>query len=239
MSRFRRGKPIGSMRSAVERGDPRKFAPGYGLAYFFTSERGITLATGVVSAWVGLGGAISSVSQSTADRRPLFVADGRLGRPTIQFDGVDDFMVSASATTNQPSRVFLSMKMITAQSSASNHDTVWSRGAAQLLVIDTTPRSILGAGTNLVHNAAIANGTWARVELRLDGVSGEICVNGSAVASGDVGSNSGGILTLGSFNSGTTHATNVEVLELFEITGTLGQSELTRLRNRQKARLGV
>lgn len=239
MSRFRRGRPKGHMRSTLERGAPCKFHPGYGLQYWLASDRGVTLASTVVSALADQGYSGHSVSQSTDARRPLYVANGVNGLPTIRFDGVDDLMVSASFTTNQPSRVFLSMKMVAAQAAGTNHDTVWSRGPTPFFIIDSTPRSILGAGSNISQNAVIADGVWARVELVLDGASGAIIVNGSSVASGDVGSGAGGILTIGSLNSGTTHSTNVEFQELFEIAGRLGASELARIRNRLKARIGV
>jgi len=233
---FYLGRPRGSMRTSRERGDPRKFASGYGLEYFLVGESGVTLVGSVVSAWTD---GTRTASQANNDMRPLYVANGVNGLPTLRFDGVDDWLLTLAFTTDQPSRVFMSMKMVTLQSAASNHDTPWSRGVTPFLIVDSTPRTILGAGTNLVHPAAIANGVWARVELVLDDDNGVILVNGAAVASGDVGAGSGGALSVGTLNGGAVHPANVEFQELFEIRGRLGSSELSRLRNRQQARLGV
>lgn len=232
---YRYGRPRGTMRDSRERGDPRKL--GTRLVYWHAADRGVTLALTVVSSHADSGPGGRTATQSTDARRPLYVANGVLGLPTIRYDGSDDLMNTGSFTTAQPSRVFLAMKMVAAQ--ASDHDTVWSRGPSVALFVDTTPRSIVFAGAAVTHNAVIADGAFARVELVLNGASSSLVVNDATLASGDAGAEAGGIVTYGSYNSGTTHATNVEFQEQFEVSGTLSQSELTRLRNRQKARIGV
>ncbi len=234
---YRYGRPLGTMRDSRERGDPRKL--GTRLVYWHAADRGVTLALTVVSSHADSGTGGRTVSQATDARRPLFVDNGVQGLPTLRYDGVDDLMTSASFATAQPSRVFLVMKMVTVQAPGSNHDTVWSRGGTPFLIVDSTPRTILGAGANIVHNAAIADGVFARVELVLNDDNGALVVNSATIASGDVGADAGGTITYGSLNTGATHSTNVEFQEAFELTGDLSQSELTRLRNRQQARIGV
>jgi hypothetical protein len=131
------------------------------------------------------------------------------------------------------------MNMITLQAPGTNHDTVWSRGASVFLIVDSTPRSILGAGVNIVYASPIANGAYARIDGVLNGTSGALRENGIVRVSGDVGTVSGGILTLGSLNAATAHSTNVEIVEALEVTGTVSPSTLKKIVNYQKRTWGL
>lgn len=232
MSRFRRGRPIGSMRNAYERGDPRKFhaAP---LQYWHLADRGITAVADVVSDIADQSGNARHLAQATEARRGTLVSDG--GKPAVSFDGSDDFYITGIFTTNQPSTLFLVVH-VTPQAAASNHDTVWSRSSSVFLLVDTTPRSILGAGSSITYNSAVANGAYALIEAELNGASGVLRENGTSRATGNVGADAGGRVTLGSLNNAATHSTTIKFREQFELGGILSASELSRIRARLRAK---
>jgi len=192
-----------------------------------------------VLAWADQSGNGRNVAQGTPARQPKFILSDTTGRPSISGDGVDDFMNTASFATAQPSTVFLVMKMVTVQSPGSNHDTVWSRGGTPFMLIDSTPRTILSAGANITYAGAVANGAHAIIEMVLNGASGELVENGVVRASGDVGTDPGGLLTLFSLNVGIAHSVTANISELIEFSSVLPAAVRASVRTRLSNIYGV
>ncbi len=71
-----------------------------GLMLWLKADAGVASVDGIVSSWEDQSKYGQSASQSDAGMRPLLVADGLNGKPTIRFDGVDDFFDLPSGTVD-------------------------------------------------------------------------------------------------------------------------------------------
>lgn len=66
--------------------------PQEGLELWFDAEQGVTSSAVGVAIWEDRSGHGRDALQTSADLSPTFVRDGLGGKPTIVFDGVDDFL---------------------------------------------------------------------------------------------------------------------------------------------------
>lgn len=72
---------------------PTKFS---GCALWLAADRGITTVDGKVSAWADQSGNGRNASQSTVDYRPAYVASAQGSKPTVRFDGSNDYLTRAN-----------------------------------------------------------------------------------------------------------------------------------------------
>lgn len=70
-------------------------------ALWLRADHGITLVGSKVSAWASKEGAGLAVTQSTDDNRPLFVESAINGKPALDFDGSNDYLLDADGTPLQ------------------------------------------------------------------------------------------------------------------------------------------
>ena len=195
----------------------------------YRADTGISLNAGNVSGWTDGSGNGRTISQVTAGKQPLFVANSSKGQPGVLCDGVDDFLVSGALTIPQPYTVLMAAR-ITAQSAASSHDVVWTQNTGStngLLLVDTTPRSLLNGGASITYAGILCNGAFAVVLCTLNGASGEIRENGVVRASGNVGSVSGDIVSIGALSDGS-HSATIEVAEYAIISRALSADDKAR-----------
>lgn len=67
-------------------------------ALWLKADAGITTVDGNVSSWADQSGNGNHATQSTVANRPLYVASAQGGKPTLRFDGSDDYMSNPSAS---------------------------------------------------------------------------------------------------------------------------------------------
>lgn len=84
---------VGSMRNAMERGDPRKFRP-WGLVHFSRGDLGISLNGGDVSAQADFSGAGNDVAQGVGANQPLWVASLQNNRSCVQYTSANNDVLS-------------------------------------------------------------------------------------------------------------------------------------------------
>lgn len=207
---------------------------------WYRGDLGISLNSGAVSAWADQSGNSATLSQGSASLQPLYVLNGLNGQPTLRFDGVNDLLVAAGVTPAQPIHIFLVMKMVTLQTTASGHTVVFSGSNAgtATLYVDSTPQSRINYASFITYAGAIANGVFARVECLANGATSSIVENDTTRVSGNAGANPMAYLSLGDLGVGT-QASNVEIAEVVVYNTVLTAGELARLRNYFKGRYGI
>jgi hypothetical protein len=190
-----------------------------------------------VSVWRDQSGHGNDASQPTLAAQPLWSVAAINGRPTVHFDGVDDFMHTGAITLPQPYTVCLVHKM-TPQ--APNNFSVWFAGGNNdALFVDTTPRTLLSATLSISTAFISANGVFASVNSIVDGVSSSIRSNGFDIVTGDVGGLTGtGVFTLASSNGGGLYG-NTEQAEIFVYNRHLSGAEIAQVEAYQKQRYAL
>lgn len=74
--------------------------PALGLELWFDAQHGITQADGGVSLWKDRSPFARDANQGTASLRPTLVAQGLNGKPSVVFDGTDDYLDVPTLTGN-------------------------------------------------------------------------------------------------------------------------------------------
>lgn len=102
---------------------------GSALLAWFRADLGITLNGSNVSAWADQSGNGHHLIQNTATNQPAFEAAGLGGKPSVLFDGVDNYLVSAASAlgaacggNDQPVSLIMAYHLV----SATANDTFWS-----------------------------------------------------------------------------------------------------------------
>jgi hypothetical protein len=202
-----------------------------GLVAWYRGDRGITLNIdgGHVVTWADQSGHGNDLTQATAIKQPSYITGAVNGHPALRFDGSAQFLQTAAFTLNQPFTVALVLKMITVGASLA-HDAVMDGNTAGSTTfgVDTTPRTVAYAGSTVLDPVAEANGSYARIVAIYDGASSALRVAGAVTASGAIGANNAGGLTLGALADGT-RPTNIECAELLAYSHHLTASELAAL----------
>ena len=105
-----------------------------------------TTADGAVTTWYDQTGNGNNATNSTESEQPLVVSGGTLveenGKAAIDFDGVDDYLTSASLATTLSSIDFISA--FTVFNGSSNNLTVWSVSDNTTTQVTRSMRNIIG-----------------------------------------------------------------------------------------------
>lgn len=207
---YYRGRPQGTMRSTLERGDPRKFA-SHGLNMLAYSTVAITLNGSDVAAWGNLDGSGNNMTATGAEQ-PAY---NTTGQPFVEFDGVANIM-NATYARNSPQHLFLVSKTLESFSAAEdmfggNPGGVGTgnvmrgyRGASGTLRM-TNPTDIAGTG--------FTPESWHVLSYQFNGASSFAKEDGVARISGNAGTSNATGLTLGAgwFFGSITNPTNIGV----------------------------
>jgi hypothetical protein len=166
-----------------------------------------------VSSLASVGSGAHGITQATGTKQQLFKTNQVNGKPSIEFDGVDDFLASIAFTQNQPFTLFLVFKQITWTSA----DRFVDMGNPVLRQTTVTPQFQIVIGTGI--NASLAIGTWGLVTTVVNGALSTIAVNGAVDTSGDItGTTALNKITLGSRADGTQSA-NVAIARMLIYSG--------------------
>lgn len=204
------------------------------LAAWYRADQGITIATGV-SQWNDLSGNGRHQLQATGTKQPLLIASAVNGLPALRSDGVDDMMAVAVAL-GQPQTIFCVTKVISP--TQVNADTIWSESASLFLIDDATPRTLLGAGSNILYNQQVAKDAYKYVTCIINGASSFLYESGVQRATGDCGAGTGTSITLFNLPAGT-HSMNCEIAEFMIYNRVLSAAEIAVVEGYLKGRYAL
>lgn len=179
------------------------------------SDAGITPAVNGngVQQWGDRSGNGNNVTQGTAASRPTFTTAQLNGLPTINFDGVNDFMRATSFTLAQPEHIFIVFKntTYTVQGRIFDGNTVNS-----MLVYNNnpTPQFQMFDGSGACTIATVPVGTFAVCDFLFSGSSSFSRANNSVKNTGSIGTDSGSGITLGATFDGSSNWGNVAIAEI-------------------------
>ena len=153
---------------------------------------------GFVTTWYDQSGNANNLTQTAAASQAKIVSSGSTitegGKPTLEFDGSNDFMESGSIASSQPVSYFHLRRYRTTDQTrhalnfSTDSDYVWADyfdGGTLRAYFGSTAATSSGFNTN--------RNLWAVIA---DGASSTASLNGSA-SSGNVGSNNVDAITLG------------------------------------------
>ena len=175
------------------------------LAAWYRFNQGITVTGSGVSQWGDQSGNGRHLLQSTDAARPSKESDG-----SILFDGAAQFL-QAAFTLNQPETVYALVKIVNWASAKGVWDGL-SGNSMRLFTFVSSPRVDLYAGAQLVNTTAQPNiGSYDSIAAVYNSASSLIEIGGN-IATGDVGTNNGGGVTLGQ-SGGFLDFSNVQFKE--------------------------
>jgi hypothetical protein len=200
------------------------FGVGHGGVDWGAIASFIGAGSGFVSKWYDQSGNGRDAAQSTASAQPglaLLAA----GKPAVVFDGVDDQLVTASFTVNQPVSFNISARWIAAAnlnySNLFDGLTVDHNAFARATSSSNVNKAFMFGGSNFLFSNANDITVGARFAAGgcFQGASSILEINATTTASftgpPDFGTNATNGLTIGSVGAGDTgRAANAEIQEL-------------------------
>lgn len=178
----------------------------------------------VMPSWSDLSGNARDAAQATAAKQPLYKTAIQNGKPVVRFDGVDDFMQTASTfTINQPNTIIMAafnraptatLKMI--------QDGAVS-GARQTLRRQSTQYSMYAGGV-YVTQPGTSVPAWDVLTMVMNGASSALYSGGVSILTGNPGT--GGLqgVTLAANYVGT-EAGNHDIAEYLSYNSALSTAD--------------
>lgn len=235
-----------SMRNALERGRPSKFA-GNGYAYWFRADLGATVVTGV-SQLIDQFGTGADLTQATGSAQPALVLNAYNGKPCLRFvAGSSQFLSRANTNTfgTGPYTIIYTVKNNTLPGAFTGGSGCTNSNAGVSLGTNGNTRTDLIFGLE-AFGVSAGNASTAVVETYEAWRSAAATHqgtfnNGAVLTSGTASLNTAGaagVLALGAhFNSGAAGGfADVDFLETIAYLSDVSRSVLTRIDSYQKAR---
>ena len=224
---YYRGRPRGTMRSALERGDSRKFR-SFGIVALTRGDSGITIDVGV-SQWNDLEASAHHFVQATGANQFTVSATGsKNGRQVLVSDGVDDTMFAAF-TYNQPAHIFLNAKWDAAFSA---DDTILCGHTNVLRFWRSASNAVrIFSGGSVLISSAVTPQAWHIHEMYFEAASSFYNEDGSQkIAPGvSVGTGAGTGIRLATYD-GTLTPTAASYAQVLAFSSRLQQSEASRVK---------
>jgi hypothetical protein len=162
-----------------------------------------------VSQWNDRLGSGHDLIQSTGTNQPLWFAGNG-----ILFDGIDNYMMTAPFTFNQPEMIYIVFKQITW---SALFDRVFDGDSAVSGVfyqVVATPTLGIFAGGSVVPNGNLPLDTFGIARALFDGVSSKLTINQTTPSTGNVGASNMGGFTIGSEGGGAARFSHIQVKEI-------------------------
>jgi len=194
---------------------------------------GVSLNGAGVSFWADQSGKGKHYSQSTVASQPLYNPTGVNGRPTITFDGVDDFLTSSlqlDLPGTKPTFLWLAFRQIT----WTNNDRIVGDGTNPNIML--LFQSTGSPGINIYNsfsptvNIGATIGSWVRVEALFGNATTDYLKAGASTQTGTATGNSppSGIQEIGRATSSSL-CSNIEVIAVLYFSGLPTTAELAAL----------
>ena len=231
---YRYGRPVGTMRSSRERGDPRRFV-SYGSKWYRQGV-GITTATGV-SQWADAVGSASALAQATAGFQPALNATGAAnGGACVVGDGSDDFLTVAF-TLVQPEEIWTAAKM-----AAGTTGTIFDGGASNNVMrfyrTGPTQQGMYAGSAQLTPGVETPT-AWHIYRAKFAGASSLLDIDNVNKISADAGASNGGGITLFAMGGGVFDWSATSIAETMVFSAALPSSEASRVYASMRSRVGV
>ena len=210
-------------------------APQTSLEHHYRADTGVTVATGV-SSWEDQNGSADFAQATTADQPAYSDTSGANGLEGFTFDGVDDWITTASIAVQQPAHVF----MVASQVTWTAEDHIWAGidgagGHGNQFTQDYYSSSPgVGIAMNtlpICKNNDFILDTFFLWDVLLDGASSHITANAGTPSTGtgqaDFDFRFG--MTLGANGAGDGRWSNIIVSELLLYSAEITGSPLTSL----------
>lgn len=167
-----------------------------------------------VGSWRDYSGNGRTASQGTGSQQPLYRATTAAlnGRPSVEFDGVDDRLLASWSSVGQPVSLVLICDTVSVPGSVSRYPLIGNNGSGftSLFWIDSAGLKWAAGGTNnqIVGPALATGGAAARAKIQSGASNSYLTVNGTGyTAAVNVGSDaSNGISIGGYYGSGSFYA---------------------------------
>lgn len=160
----------------------------------------------LVGQWTDAMGTGHDLIQITSGFKPLDSAAG------ILFDGIDNYLRTATFTFNQPQEVYIVLKQITFTSA----DRIFSGFTADTMMLDqrnASPNIRIYAGGSVIESTELALNTLGIIRALFSGAASTLQVNENPVKTGSIGTAAAAGFSLGCNGNGT-NPSNIEVVEI-------------------------
>lgn len=181
-----------------------------------------------IAQWDDQSGQGNHLVQATGARQPLYKTNQVNSKPTVRFDGVNDYL-RVAFTLAQPETVFLCYKSIVVGGNGA-HDIIYDGVAGDdgALIVASLPQTQLYAGGSKAIAQSIADGVFVVTTAFFSGATSTLRLNGTALAlgAGSAGTSSPSGFTLGGKGGGTSDRwTNIDVAEglIYSTTPSAGE----------------
>lgn len=188
-------------------GYPGVLNDGNTIAYYDPTDLSTITKDGsnLVSRWNDKLGSGRDLIQSTSANQPLWVSPDY-----IRFDGIDNYLKTASFTWIQPMTVYILFRSIT----WTNWDQIFdglSNYNMYLYQGSTTPGLKVAAPTSSTQNNNLAVNTWGIARCLFNGTNSKFIIDNTTEIAENFGTNPAGGFTLGSRADGTSLFARVDV----------------------------
>lgn len=183
-----------------------------GCALWVRGSLGITLNGSNVSAWADQSGNGRNLTQGTGAKQPLYVASAQNGQSGVRFDGVAQYLQTATFTLAQPMTWWVVVKQISWTLNAYMFANAGGAGPATFHQAGSSPDVSIHAGNDLI-NTGLPLSTYGIVSMILNSTSSIQVGNQSPVTgSAGVAGIANGV-GMGAFAGTPSAFSNVEICE--------------------------
>ncbi|MGE5498603.1 MAG: hypothetical protein ACM3Q2_11050 [Syntrophothermus sp.] len=173
--------------------------------------------------------------QSDTSKAPTLVWVN--GKPVIRFDGVNDYLKSASMTLNQPTVVYIGIKQLSWATPRAIFDG-YTGDVMSLVTGSVSPRLKIASGNVLGENSNLPLNKMGLVKCVFNGVNSALQIDNTAALTGNAGTSNGGGLTLGAWG-GIGYYTNIELSEIRILLSLPTTQQDTNIKNSMNQTWGI
>jgi len=215
-----------------------------GCKLWLKADVGITKDGGdLVSNWADQSGNSNDLAQATGTNQPLWVDSAHASKPTIRFDGVDNFLQIqpfATGSHTQPVTIFI---VCTIPSDSGGNRMIYMAGTVGgatrcQFYTNGTPKYGIYAGSAEVFSAEAPSTALAYFTVKYNGASSEVRRNTTQIISGNPGANNPNGMTLASQDAGADFA-NIDICEVLFYDASITGTDLTDIETYLAGRWGL
>lgn len=187
-----------------------------GLKLWVRSDLGITLNGSDVSSWADQSGNGNDLVMASASEQPGYLTNQLNGHAVVEFDGIDEWLATATFSLVQPETIFLVLKQTTWTDDVSIMDG-FATNSGRCRQVGTTPNIALYAGAAAAGNTDLTVNTYSLVTIIFNGGSSLIQVNNNTETTGNAGGSNMNGFTLGAIGVGGGPGGNFSNISVAEV----------------------
>lgn len=188
--------------------------------------------TDEVSIWADKLGSGHDLTQSTATKYPVWGAGG------VTFDGVNDFMSTATFTYAQPESIWLVIKQVSWSFNSTFLDG-YDKDKMLLRQRGSTPGvAVYSGGSYSSTSNDLAVGSFGIIRIVFDGASSRLVIDGNTPITGNFGTATPSGIMVGS-SAGTSNFSNITIKEMIFRKAGYNSTDDTNIYNYLKTKYGL